>query len=210
MCIIYIVWGIVTMDKIQENKVDEKDKKNIEGKYFNMISSLFLFVFVFYVFKNGLEQGFKISIFIWALTVCTTPISSASILLTFPMKIFTTIPMFVTKTLLSVLSAALLAYFYCYQYNLIRKIPLGKAFIKIINSKLYSLFVVAIIASVISSYVLDNFVDHFILSNSKMMKKDNMGKLLILFLIFVYLNFMYFNILIKNKIFEFDNKYYFL
>jgi len=58
------------------------------------------------------------------------------------------------------------------------------------------LFVVAIIASVISSYMLDNFVDHFILSESTMMKKDKLGELLLLFLIFVYLNFMYFNILI--------------
>lgn len=104
----------------------------------------------------------------------------------------------------------LLAYFYCYQYNLICKIPLGKAFVKIIKSELYLLFVVAIIASVISSYMLDNFVDHFILSDSIMIKKDKLGTLLLLFLVFVYLNFIYFHILIKNKIFEFEKKYYFL
>ena len=198
------------MDKNQESKIDKKDKINIERNYFNIISLLFLFIFVFYGIKNGFQQGVKMSLFIWALTVCTTPISSASILLSFPIKIFTTIPMFVTKFLLSILSIGLLAYFYFYQYNLICKIPLGKAFVKIIKSELYLLFVVAIIASVISSYVLDNFVDHFILSESTMMKKDKLGELLLLFLIFVYLNFMYFNILIKNKIFEFDKKYYFL
>lgn len=198
------------MDKNQESNVDKKDKINIERNYFNIISLLFLFIFVFYGIKNGFQQGFKMSLFIWALTVCTTPISSASILLSFPIKIFTTIPMFVTKFLLSILSMGLLAYFYCYQYNLICKIPLGKAFVKIIKSELYLLFVVAIIASVISSYMLDNFVDHFILSESTMMKKDKLGELLLLFLIFVYLNFMYFNILIKNQIFEFDKKYYFL
>ena len=187
------------MDKNQESKIDKKDKINIERNYFNIISLLFLFIFVFYGIKNGFQQGVKMSLFIWALTVCTTPISSASILLSFPIKIFTTIPMFVTKFLLSILSIGLLAYFYFYQYNLICKIPLGKAFVKIIKSELYLLFVVAIIASVISSYVLDNFVDHFILSESTMMKKDKLGELLLLFLIFVYLNFMYFNILIKIR-----------
>lgn len=198
------------MDKNQESHVDKKDKINIERNYFNIISLIFLFIFVFYGIKNGFQRGFKMSLFIWALTVCTTPISSASILLSFPIKIFTTIPMFVTKFLLSILSMCLLAYFYCYQYNLICKIPLGKAFVKIIKSESYLLFVIAIIASVISSYMLDNFVDHFILSESTMMKKDKLGELLLLFLIFVYLNFMYFNILIKNQIFEFDKKYYFL
>lgn len=198
------------MDKVQQSQQYEKDKTTVERNYFTIISLLFLFIFVFYGLKNGFEQGFKISLFIWALTVSTTPISSASILLSFPMKIFIKIPMFITKTLLSILSLGLLVYFYHYQYNLICKIPLGKAFVKIIKSHLYNLFLVAIIASIISSYMLDSFVDNFILSESTMMRKDKLGKLLLVFFIFVLLNFIYFDILIKNKIFEFDKKYYFL
>tara|TARA_Y100000389_G_scaffold181404_1_gene196976 strand:- start:6331 stop:6927 length:597 start_codon:yes stop_codon:yes gene_type:complete len=198
------------MNTIKPAIDDEPIKDNIEGQYFKIVSFLFLFIFIFYAFKNGFQNGFKLSIFIWCLTVCTTPISSASVLLSFPIKIFTQIPMFVTKFITSLLSLILLGYFYIYNYDLICKIPLGKAFIKIIKSKLYSLFLVSIIASVISSYMLDNFVDYFILSEKTMLKKDTLGKLLFLFLIFICLNFIYFNMLIKNKIVEFGKKYYFL
>lgn len=198
------------MNEIQHIRNDEKDKINIETSYFNVISIIFLFIFVFYGLKNGLERGFKLSLFIWCLTVCTTPISSASVLLSFPIKIFASMPMFVTKFISSVFSMGMLAYFYLHHRDLICKIPLGRAFVKIIKSKLYHLFAVAIVASVISSYMLDNFVDHFVLSKSKMMKKDKLGELLLLFLVFVYLNLTYFHILIKNKIFEFDKNYYFL
>ena len=183
---------------------------SIEVVYFKMISILFLLIFLFYGIKNGVNHGFKLTLFIWSLTVCATPISSASILLSFPIKIFTTIPMFVTKFLTSILSLGILVYFYNYHRTLISKIPLGKSFIRIIKSKLYLLFLVAIIASVISSYMLDNFVDIFILNEKKPPQKDKLAQLFILFALFVFLNFVYFNALIKNKLFEFDNKYYFL
>ena len=188
----------------------EKTKNMVEGQYFNIISIIFLFIFIFYGMKNGIDRGFKLSLFIWSLTVCTTPISTASVLLSFPIKIFTNIPMFITKLISSIFSLGMLAFFYVYHYDLICKIPLGKAFIKIVETRLYALFLVAIIASVISSYMLDNFVDYFVLSDTQMLKKEKLGELLLLFLVFVFLNFMYFNILIKNKIFEFDKIYYFL
>ena len=198
------------MDLNKKTKNEHEKKDNIEIAYFNVISVLFLFTFIFYGVKNGIKQGFKLSLFIWCLTVCTTPISSASILLSFPIKIFTKIPMFVTKALTSVLSLGLLVYFYNYNYNLINKIPLGRAFIKIVKSKLYLLFLIAIIASVISSYMLDNFVDVFILSDIKTIKKDKLGGLLVAFSGFVFLNYLYFNILIEHKIFTLNKRYYFL
>ena len=191
-------------------KTKNEGKYKIEMVYFNSISVLFLFIFIFYGIRNGINQGFKLSLFIWCLTVCTTPISSASILLSFPIKIFTSTPMFVTKLVTSILSLGILVYFYNYDYGLIYKIPLGKAFIRIIKSKLYSLFLIAIISSVISSYMLDNFIDVFILSKNEMNQKDKFAQLLFLFLMFIILNFIYFNTLIKNKIFEFDNSHYFL
>jgi len=188
----------------------EKTKNMVEEHYFNIISMIFLLVFIFYGMKNGIERGFKLTIFIWSLTVCTTPISTASVLLSFPIKIFTNVPMFITKLISSILSLNILAYFYVYHFDLIYKIPLGKAFIKIIETRLYALFLVAIIASVISSYMLDSFVDYFILSETQIFKKDKLRMLLLLFLVFVFLNLIYFNILIKNKIFQIDKIYYFL
>jgi hypothetical protein len=190
--------------------MNEYIKNKIETSYFNTISVLFLFIFIFYVFRKGIKQGFELTLFLWCLTVCTTPISSASILLSFPIKIFTKIPMFVTKFVTSILSLGLLVYYYKYNYSLINKIPLGKAFIKIIKSNLYVLFIVSIVASTLSSYMIDNFVDYFILSDMKMIKKDKLGSLLAAFLIFVFLNYIYFNILIKYKIFTSNRPYYFL
>jgi len=190
--------------------MNEYAKNKIEESYFNIISVFFLFIFIFYGFRKGIKQGFKLTLFLWCLTVSTTPISSASILLSFPIKIFTQIPMFVTKFVTSILSLGLLVYFYKYNYNMISKIPLGKAFINIIKSNMYIIFLVSIVASVISSYMLDNFVDHFILSDMKSIKKDKLGRLLAAFLIFVFLNYVYFNILIKHKIFSSSRPYYFL
>ena len=116
-----------------------------------------------------------------------------------------------TKLVSSILSLGVLAFFYRYQQGLISKIPLGLAFIRIIKSNMYMLFLISIIASVISSYMLDEFVNIFILpkNKDKNPKKDKIAQLFILFTVFVLLNFMYFNTLIKNKIFEFDNNYYF-
>lgn len=188
----------------------EKTKDKIETIYFNVISVLFLFVFLFYGFSKGIKEGFNLTLFIWCLTVCTTPISSASTLLSFPIKIFTTIPMFVSKCVISILSLGVLAYFYNYNYTLISKIPLGKAFIRIIKSKLYSLFLIAIIASVVSSYMLDIFVDIFILSDMNTIKKNRLGRALAAFLIFIFLNYLYFNALIKTKVFGVFGPNYFL
>jgi len=181
-----------------------------EENYFNVFSLAFLFIFLYYGIKNGIEYGSKITLFIWCLTVCTTPISSASVLLSFPIKIFTKIPMFVTKFVSSIISLGMLSYFYKYQFELINTIPLGRAFIKIIERKLYLLFLVSIAASIISSYILDNFVDYFVLPHDDIVEKDKLAQMILLFLVFVILNFIYFNILIKNKIFQLDKIYYFL
>ncbi len=187
-----------------------KSKTEIERHYFNLVSVVFLFLFLFYAMKNGLERGFKLSLFIWCLTVCTTPISTASILLSFPIKIFTTIPMFVTKFVSSMLGLGLLVYFYNSNHDLISKNPLGRAFIKIIQKNLYSLFFVSIVASVLSSYILDTVVDNFLLSDVPTFSKKKLGELLFVILAFICLNIAYFNILIKNKIFTIDMRSYFL
>ena len=185
-------------------------KTEIERQYFSLVSMVFLFLFLFYAMKNGFERGFKLSLFIWCLTVCTTPISTASILLSFPIKIFTTIPMFVTKFVSSMLGLGLLVYFYKSNYDLISKNPLGRAFIKIMQKNLYSLFVVSIVASVLSSYILDTLVDNFLLSVVPTFSKSKLAELLFVILAFICLNVAYFNILIKNKIFTIDMRSYFL
>ena len=191
-------------------KKTNESKTEIERHYFNLVSVVFLFLFLFYAMKNGLERGFKLSLFIWCLTVCTTPISTASILLSFPIKIFTTIPMFVTKFVSSMLGLGLLVYFYNSNHDLISKNPLGRAFIKIIQKNLYSLFFVSIVASVLSSYILDTVVDNFLLSDVPTFSKKKLGELLFVILAFICLNIAYFNILIKNKIFTIDMRSYFL
>uniref|UniRef100_A0A6C0L1I6 Uncharacterized protein n=1 Tax=viral metagenome TaxID=1070528 RepID=A0A6C0L1I6_9ZZZZ len=191
-------------------KKTNESKTEIERQYFNLVSMVFLLLFLFYAMKNGFERGFKLSLFIWCLTVCTTPISTASILLSFPIKIFTTIPMFVTKFVSSMLGLGLLVYFYKSNYDLISKNPLGRAFIKIMQKNLYSLFVVSIVASVLSSYILDTLVDNFLLSVVPTFSKSKLAELLFVILAFICLNVAYFNILIKNKIFTIDMRSYFL
>ena len=181
---------------------------DIEKKIFYIVSVIFLFIFIYYAFKSGIAYGFKVAFFIWALTVTTTPISTASILWSFPIKIFTNIPMFVSKFVISILSLSILYYYYKYNYSLINSVQVGKAFIKIIKLNLYKIFFISIIASVICSYILDYIVDYFLFPYN--IYKYNTVQIIGLIILFIYLNIMYFKILIKNNIVGIKRKYYLL
>uniref|UniRef100_A0AB39JAE2 Uncharacterized protein n=1 Tax=Florenciella sp. virus SA2 TaxID=3240092 RepID=A0AB39JAE2_9VIRU len=190
------------MNKISNSSI------NIEKNIFYIVSIIFLIIFVYYAYQSGITYGFKIAFFIWALTVTTTPISTASVLWSFPIKIFTNIPMFVSKFIISILSLFILYYFYTYNYSIINSVQVGKAFIKIVKLNLYLIILISIVASVICSYLLDVIVDYFIINPNNY--KINVIQLISLSILFICLNIMYFKILIKNNIVGINKKYYLL
>ena len=182
----------------------EENNKRI----FYITSITFLLIFLYYAFRNGINNGFLITLFVWCVTVSTTPISTDSILLTFPIKVFTDIPLFATKTLISILSFLVVYYFYKFKQVLINTTPIGRAIVRIMDNRIYAIFGIAIIASIISSYLLDAVLDNYVII------KDNglytTPRVVSALTAFLMLNITYFAFLTKYNILAFNKKHYFL
>lgn len=185
---------------------------DIDMQSFYIISFIFITIFVYYAIKLGMVYGFNIAFFLWCTTVCTTPISTASVLLSFPIKIFTNIPMFITKIVISILSLFVVMYYYKYKREMINTIPVGRAIIEIIKNKLFSIFLIASLSSVLSSYILNYIVDiHFLkVGILDELNDNNVLALSLVSIIFLVLNFIYIKLLVDNNIVGFNRKHYFL
>jgi hypothetical protein len=184
----------------------EKDNK-IDMKIFYIISFIFISIFLYYGIKVSISYGFQIAFFIWCTTVCTTPISSASILVSFPLKVFAQVPMFITKTITSVFSFLVVIYYYKYKREIINTIPLGKVVIKIIKSRIFSIFIIATLSSILSSYLLNHIVDVHLFKINEPIQNI---VLFALFCLFLILNYIYVKLLFNNNIIGFENKHYLL
>lgn len=191
------------MNYLDSQSVPPDAERSIDLNIFYTVSVVFLCVFIYYGLQGGFKYGFKASIFTWCLTVCLTPISSASILFSFPIKIFTGIPMFFTKFLVSVICIFVLMYYYHYKYNFISRLPLGRTFIKMMNLRLYSIFIVAILSSIMTSYLLDYIVDRFILNLEVTTAdaNDNILPEVVVLIVSVFLIYTYFKIIADSRIY---------
>ena len=178
----------------------------IEQNTFYIISFIFILLFFYYAYNSGITYGINVVGFIWAFTVSTTPISTASILLSFPLKIFTSIPMHITKFVISILSLFVLFYYYKYKYHIINTIPIGKVFINIIKSNLYIIFAISIISSVMCSYLIDTMINYLMIPTSSIDYNTSISILIF----FLLLNVIYLKLLLSNKILGIKSKYYIL
>jgi hypothetical protein len=134
------------------------------------------------------------------------------VLLSFPIKIFTNVPMFITKIVISILSLFVVMYYYKYKREMINTIPVGRAIIEIIKNKLFSIFLIASLSSVLSSYILNYIVDiHFLkVGILDEVNDNNILALSLVSIIFLVLNFIYIKLLVDNNIVGFNRKHYFL
>ena len=83
---------------------------------------------------------------------------------------------------------------------MIKTIQIGKIFLKIMEKKLYSIFIISIVASIIGSHLLDIFIDYFVFK-TKDKTNLNYRNSIFFILIFVVLNLWYIKIASNNKIF---------
>lgn len=187
---------------------DKKEGEEQNRQTFYIVSVIFLIIFSYYAFRTGLNNGFVITLFLWCVTVSTTPISSASILLTFPTKVFTNIPLFVTKTLISIMSLIVIYYFYKYKRELISTFPIGQAIVRIMNNRIYAIFGIAIVSSIISSYLLDAVLDKYVIIKENGLYTT--PRVVSALTAFLMLNVTYFAFLAKYNILAFNKKHYFL
>ena len=176
---------------------DEIEKKmEIKLYIFDVISIVFILLFVYYGYKRGTKYGFLLSAFIWAFFVCTTPIPEAGLLLSFPLKHFFDVPMDISQIFISIFALVLLYLFYNNSFTLLKSITIGRIFNKIIHFNLYSVFAACIIASIAGAFLIDQGIDKFFLI------KDNLdiNKIIISTLVMIILNIYYFYILHKKNI----------
>lgn len=185
---------------------------DVDMQSFYIISFIFISIFVYYAKKLGMVYGFNIAFFLWCVTVCSTPISTVSVLLSFPIKIFTYVPMFITQLVISILSFCVVMYYYKYKREMINTIPVGRAIVEIIKNKLFIIFLIASLSSILSSYILNYMVDiHFLkVSILDNLKVNNNLVLYIVSFLFLILNFIYIKLLVDNDIVGFNRKHYFL
>lgn len=185
---------------------------DVDMQSFYIISFIFISIFVYYAKKLGMVYGFNIAFFLWCVTVCSTPISTVSVLLSFPIKIFTYVPMFITQLVISILSFCVVMYYYKYKREMINTIPVGRAIVEIIKNKLFIIFLIASLSSILSSYILNYMVDiHFL--KVSILDNLNVNNNLVLYIVsflFLILNFIYIKLLVDNDIVGFNRKHYFL
>ena len=180
---------------IYDKNLDKGDE--IKLYIFDVISVAFLLLFIFYGYIRGTKYGFLLSVFIWAIFVCTTPIPEAGLLLSFPLKNFFKIPMDISQIFISIFGLILLYLFYVYSSSLLNTILIGKMFHKIISLNLYSLFFYSIVASIAGAYILDMLIDAYVLNEKNRM---NIPRMILALAVMILLNILYFYTMIRYKI----------
>lgn len=167
----------------------------IKSNLFNIVSIIFLIIFIFYTYKRGSLYGGYITIVIWAFFVTLTPIPEAGLLLTFPIKHFFGINMYISQIVISLLAIAILIYVYYVKPNIIKNSPIGKIFMYIVKNKLYSILFISIISSIIGSYLLDELLKY--IENKDYFNKTNKYSIIV-FLLFLFLNVIYLKTIIQT------------
>ena len=173
----------------------------VEKYSFAFLSFVFLLTFAYYGFKNGTKNGIYISLFLWAFFVCSVPIPQVSLLLSFPLKQFLDVTIHMSQAIISLFAIFVLVFFNYSKLKILEKNIAWKVFQKILKNKVYSIFIISIIASIIGSYVIDTFVDLFVLKKREVLYNDDtLIYMLTAFMVFILLNVWYIHICKETKI----------
>jgi hypothetical protein len=102
-------------------------------------------------YKRSVENAVVDTLIMWATAVLSTPIPSVSILLGFPIKMFLNIPIYITYIII-----AFLSFFILIQYE-----HRDSSFVqKILQNKMYSIFILSILSSTVLTYLLDSGIEY--------------------------------------------------
>jgi len=119
-------------------------------KTFQIISILFLLYFIYNIYYYSVIDSLFKTILLWATVVVATPLPSAAVLLSFPMKIFLNIPMYISQIIASILSLLLIFTYTSYAPQIIKTI---------VEQQMYSIFFISIVSSVVISKWIDHVID---------------------------------------------------
>lgn len=155
---------------------------------FNILSIVFLGVFMLHGYKNGTTYGLYITLFLWAFFVCSVPIPQVALLLSFPLKHFFDITMMTSQVVISIFALLVLVYFHFRMPVLLQKHDIGKIFQTIMKHRLYLLFMLSMIGSVIGSYLIESFVDIYVFRPEIEQPNEVMRNVLLSVVLFILLN----------------------
>lgn len=175
------------------NQQFDSSETMVNKVLFNILSLAFLMVFVLHGYKKGTTYGLYITLFLWAFFVCTVPIPQVALLLSFPLKHFFDITMITSQVIISFFAIVVLVYFHFKMKSLLQKHDMGKMFQDIMKYRLYFIFVLSVIGSVIGSYLIDSFVDIYVFRPEIKQPNEVMRNVLLSVVLFILLNIWYMN-----------------
>ena len=175
------------------NQQFDSSETMVNKVLFNILSLAFLMVFVLHGYKKGTTYGLYITLFLWAFFVCTVPIPQVALLLSFPLKHFFDITMITSQVIISFFAVVVLVYFHFKMKSLLQKHDMGKMFQDIMKHRLYFIFVLSVIGSVIGSYLIDSFVDIYVFRPEIKQPNEVMRNVLLSVVLFILLNIWYMN-----------------
>ena len=175
------------------NQQFDSSETMVNKVLFNILSLAFLMVFVLHGYKKGTTYGLYITLFLWAFFVCTVPIPQVALLLSFPLKHFFDITMITSQVIISFFAIVVLVYFHLKMKSLLQKHDMGKMFQDIMKYRLYFIFVLSVIGSVIGSYLIDSFVDIYVFRPEIKQPNEVMRNVLLSVVLFILLNIWYMN-----------------
>lgn len=175
------------------NQQFDSSETMVNKVLFNILSLAFMMVFVLHGYKKGTTYGLYITLFLWAFFVCTVPIPQVALLLSFPLKHFFDITMITSQVIISFFAVVVLVYFHFKMKSLLQKHDMGKMFQDIMKHRLYFIFVLSVIGSVIGSYLIDSFVDIYVFRPEIKQPNEVMRNVLLSVVLFILLNIWYMN-----------------
>jgi len=127
--------------------------ETIQYHIFQFVSIFFLIYFLYSVYSNSVVDALEDTLTAWATGAIATPIPGISILLTFPVKFFLNVPMYITYLFIAVLSFFILTHFENHAYSFVQHI---------LQTKTYSIFIISILSSTILTQLLDSGIEYVV------------------------------------------------
>ena len=176
-----------------------KSSNSLNKVLFNILALVFLGIFTYYGYNHGTIYGLGLSLFLWAFFVCSVPIPQVALLLSFPLKHFFNISITISQFLISIFAMIIILYVYCCNLTILRSHHIGKIFKMIIRKKLFLIFIISIIASILGSYLIDGFVEKYIYKETMQTTREK--HILLAVMLFLLLNVWYLNYTAEHKIY---------
>lgn len=185
--------------KLFHNKIEYKHLFKHETKLhvlikFSLVLLIFIGYFIFIAQKYGANQGFLIALLSWSFFVLCTPIADAGFLIDFPLRMVTSLRMFVAEIIVWVFAFVINIYAYILKPEIYDKTKILILFKHIIEKPFP--FWIIIILSMVGTFISIKFGDELLdkvkhEERSMHQKHKNSHKLVVMVFLFAIILVLY-------------------